>query len=99
MVESVDSLIERRKRIFAKEKNTTIDNIYVIPKRELVVGQEYEGVCRNSGKATWFGTKFGYDRYKFGAWFKDTINHFEDDNGYDLFIPMKVINNEQKEET
>ena len=27
-------------------------------------------------------------RYKFG-WREDTINHFEDDNGYDLFVPIK----------
>ena len=25
---------------------------------------------------------------KFGSVFKETINHFEDDNGYDLFVPI-----------
>ena len=30
-----------------------------------------------------------YDRYKFGFTFKEKINHFEDDNGYDLFVPLR----------
>lgn len=62
-----------------------------IPKSELVVGQEYKGHCRNSDKATWDGKEFRYERYKFGDTFEDTINHYEDDDGYDVFVPIKEI--------
>lgn len=61
-----------------------------IPKKDLVVGTTYTGVCRNSDEATWLGDKFEYTRYKFGAYYKDTINHFEDDDGYDLFVPLSI---------
>ena len=29
-------------------------------------------------------------RTKFGYTYPEDINHFEDDNGYDLFIPIKM---------
>ena len=61
-----------------------------IPKKDLVVGTTYTGVCRNSDEATWLGDKFEYVRYKFGIQYKDTINHFEDDDGYDLFVPLNI---------
>ena len=64
-----------------------------IPKSELVVGQEYNGHCRNASKATWDGKKFHYERYKFGSTYEDTINHYEDDDkpGIDVFVPVKEI--------
>ena len=33
---------------------------------------------------------FVYERYKFGDTFDEEINHFEDDDGYDLFVPIKL---------
>lgn len=60
-----------------------------IPKCDLVVGETYIGSCRNADEATWNGKQFEYQRYKFGCTFNDKINHFEDDDGYDLFIPIK----------
>lgn len=62
-----------------------------IPKNELVVGAKYLGTCRNSDTAIWTGTKFEYKRYKFGTYYTDSVNHFEDDDGYDLFVPVKLI--------
>lgn len=59
-----------------------------IPKKDLVIGKTYIGSCRNAGEAVWLGEQFEYDRYKFGCTFKEKINHFEDDNGYDLFVPL-----------
>jgi hypothetical protein len=47
------------------------------------------GYCRNSNKAKWTGTEFVYDRCKFGMWYEDSVNHFEDDDGYDVFVPIK----------
>lgn len=60
-----------------------------IPKDQLKVGKTYIGECRNAGEAVWLGDKFEYQRYKFGETFPEKINHFEDDNGYDLFIPFR----------
>ena len=67
---------------------------YVIPKDRLVKGKTYFGDCRNSSTATWNGNEFEYERYKFGSSFNETINHFEDDDGYDLFVPIREINSE-----
>ena len=61
-----------------------------IPKEKLEIGKTYLGSCRNSEEATWLGNCFEYTREKFGIKFPEKINHFEDDNGYDLFIPIKI---------
>ena len=62
-----------------------------LPKDKLEVGATYEGTCRNAERATWNGTCFDYKRYKFGAEQDAKINHFQDDNGYDLFVPLRKI--------
>ena len=67
------------------------EHIIPIPKSELVVGKEYPGHCRNASKATWDGKKFHYTRYKFGTEFEEKINHYEDDYGMDVFVPIKEI--------
>lgn len=64
-----------------------------IPKKDLVVDNEYLGKCRNSKKAVWKGDHFEYLRSEFGCSYIEKVNHFEDDNGYDLFIPIKKIMN------
>jgi hypothetical protein len=71
--------------------NVIIPNLIrcgAIPKYKLEVGKEYSGRCRNTNVATWNGKQFEYTRYKFGTSFIETINHFEDDNGSDLFVPL-----------
>ena len=65
-----------------------------IPKDKLVVGKTYFGSCRNADKAIWLGDKFEYTRNKFGASYQEKINHFEDDDGFDLFVPISEINSE-----
>ena len=65
-----------------------------IPKDKLVVGKTYLGSCRNADKAIWLGDKFEYTRHKFGASYQEKINHFEDDDGFDLFVPIREINSE-----
>lgn len=72
--------------------NTIVPNIIRcggIPKSDLEIGVTYIGACRNSSEATWDGEKFTYTRYKFGTTYEDEINHFQDDDGYDLFVPLK----------
>ena len=61
-----------------------------IPKKDLIIGKTYIGSCRNASEATWDGKKFIYDRHKWGFVYEEAINHFEDDDGYDLFVPIKI---------
>ena len=61
-----------------------------IPKDKLVVGETYVGDCRNANEAVWDGKVFIYERTKFGCTFNEKINHFQDDNGNDVFVPLKV---------
>ena len=63
-----------------------------IPKDKLIVGKTYIGDCRNAREADWDGEKFTYMRTKFGSTYPETINHFQDDDGYDLFVPLKIKN-------
>lgn len=62
-----------------------------IPKDDLIIGKEYLGNCRNSERAVWTGNKFVYNRNKFGTTYQEEINHFQDDDGYDLFVPIMLI--------
>lgn len=64
-----------------------------IPKSKLEVGKTYKGYCRNADEAIWNGKKFEYIREKFGFKYTEVINHFEDDNGLDLFVPYKELEN------
>jgi hypothetical protein len=63
-----------------------------IPKLDLIHGQVYIGDTRNATTAKWNAEKqeFEYWRYKFGNTYIDTCNHFEDDNGFALFVPIRL---------
>lgn len=63
----------------------------VIPKKDLQKNRYYLGKCRNASVALWNGYEFVYMRTKFGHVSIDNINHLEDDNGYDLFIPIEQV--------
>ena len=65
-----------------------------IPKDKLVKGKTYFGSCRNADTAVWLGDKFEYIRHKFGDSYPEKINHFEDDDHSDLFVPIREINSE-----
>ena len=71
-----------------------------IPKDKLKNKTKYYGSCRNANYAIWNAEsqKFCYERWKFGIVSVDYINHFEDDDGSDLFVPIKECtgNEEQK---
>ena len=77
----------------------TYDNLVVpnlircgaIPKNKLIKGKRYLGSCRNATEATWNGEEFEYERCKFGTCYMDSVNHFQDDDGYDLFVPIKEV--------
>lgn len=61
-----------------------------IPSSELIVGKKYYGHCRNADVAVWLGDKFEYERTKFGSSYMERINNFDNDNGYDLFVPIRL---------
>jgi len=62
----------------------------VIRKGDLVDGAYYQGICRNNSIAQWDAKEncFWYMRNKSGYVYKEDINYFSDDNGYDLFLPF-----------
>ena len=64
-----------------------------IPKKDLIIGETYLGDCRNASEAVWNGKVFVYKRRKFNLEYYEEINHFEDDDGYDLFVPIKLKDN------
>ena len=70
-----------------------------IPKNKLKNKTKYYGSCRNADYAVWNAEsqKFCYERWKHGIVSIDYVNHFEDDDGYDLFIPIKECTEEIKE--
>jgi len=71
-----------------------------VPKKDLKDGVWYVGDHRNCQIAKWDAekNKFHHIRYKFGHMLDD-CNHFEDDDGYALFVPIREANeNEIKEQ-
>lgn len=64
-----------------------------IPKKDLEDGVWYYGNYRNTVYGKWNSktSKFDHYRYKFG-YREDDCNHFEDDNGYALFVPLRKAN-------
>ena len=62
-----------------------------IPKDELVVGQKYQGHCRNATEAVWDGKYFEYTRYKFGDSYQEKIHCPEDFAGFDVFYAEKPL--------
>lgn len=63
-----------------------------IPIDKLEVGKTYIGFCRNASEATWQGEKFIYKRTKWGFVYDEKINHFQNDDGFDVFVPIKIKN-------
>ena len=70
-----------------------------ISKGLLKDGGWYIGDHRNATVARWCAEKarFEYWRTKFTARFIDYCNHFEDDDGYALFVPIGEATQEQFE--
>lgn len=83
--------LEKNIRVFAAENNVPVEQCRAIPKSELRNGITYKGNCRNASEAIWDVDKFVYTRYKFGSTYLETINHYEDDDGYDVFVPVEII--------
>lgn len=65
----------------------------MLPKSDLVDGVVYLGHCRNAGQALWNGERqrFVYRRTKFGRSYDEDIVHPEDDEGFDVFVPVSEL--------
>jgi hypothetical protein len=79
--------LNKEEEIFIQD---TLINHGAIPLHELEIGKTYIGFCRNASEAIWQGDRFVYQRFKWGTTFPDTINHFQNDDGYDVFVPIKL---------
>lgn len=77
----------KEEELFVQE---TLIKLGAIPLHELEVGKTYIGECRNASEAVWQGDHFVYQRYKWGSTFPEKINHFQNDDGYDVFVPIKL---------
>ena len=64
-----------------------------IAKKDLVSGAWYIGQSRSTNFAQWFSNpgRFYFIRYKFSGEYVDNMHHFEDDEGYDVFVPYKKV--------
>lgn len=67
-----------------------------IPKSELVDGKWYYGNFRNSNYGKWDSNEsvFKHIRCSFGYYW-DKCNHFQDDDGFALFVPLREATNEE----
>lgn len=65
----------------------------LLPKSALKDGDYYLGRCRNARVARWDAGRgvFVYMREKFGSRFPEDIKHPEDDDGFDLFLPVAEV--------
>jgi hypothetical protein len=63
----------------------------MLHKQDLKDGAYYLGHCRNAVVAMWSASDncFVYMRKKFSLRYPEKIFHPEDDNGFDLFIPLE----------
>ncbi len=65
-----------------------------IPKKDLVVGEYYIGDHRCTKIARWNGNVFEYWKWEFFP-MEDECNHFEDDDGFALFVPIGIGTKEE----
>lgn len=65
----------------------------ILDKYELTPGKEYNGVSRNTSKAIWTGRVFKYKHTEwYGDIYEETLPHPRDDEGYDVFMPLRSLN-------
>lgn len=68
----------------------------IIPLNEMIVGECYNGRCRNATLAYWDGEKFIHYRNKFGFIFLEDIKHPENEYRYDVFLPFTLAERNEK---
>lgn len=65
----------------------------MIPKAQLTHNQEYIGYCRSYTKGTWDAVNnvFVGKRHKFLECYDEFTVHPEDDEGFDVFVPVAEL--------
>jgi hypothetical protein len=68
-----------------------------IQREKLKDGHFYYGQWRSGNFGKWDEEKGRFDiwRNKWNQWYLDQVNHFEDDDNFALFVPLKEITKEQ----
>ena len=68
-----------------------------IPKKDLIDGQVYIGRHRRCIAGKWNASiqHFLYNREKWGGTITDDCRHFEDDDGFALFVPIRLGTEEE----
>jgi len=79
--------------------NQRLIELGAIPKDKLEDGKWYYGEYRNSNFGKWNDKtqKFDHYRWSFGLQ-TDDCNHFQDDDGFALFVPLRLSNELELEE-
>lgn len=67
-----------------------------IPIDKLEVGEWYYGNYRNAKLGKWNGKTFDHIRWSHGYYW-DECNHFQDDDRYALFVPLRKATKEEIE--
>lgn len=65
-----------------------------IPIDELEIGEWYYGNYRNAKLGKWNGKTFDHIRWSHGYYW-DECNHFQDDDRYALFVPLRKATKEE----
>ena len=72
-----------------------------IPKSELIHNEYYFGECRNATVAQWNAKHQDFTYIRSGHHkndqFLESINHYEDDDGCDLFVPFERVTPKDEE--
>jgi len=66
-----------------------------IPLNNLEVDQWYYGNNRNTTLGKWNGENFDHLNSSFNNYFWDTSEHFQNDNGFALFTPIRKATQEE----
>jgi len=77
-------------RAFSGRRGYAENRPHYLPRAALQDGEYYFGTCRNAQVAKWHASEgvFKHWRTKFGSRFVEEINHPEDDDGFDCFVPL-----------
>lgn len=63
----------------------------IVPLKELITGGVYRGLSIGTQKAYWDGERFLYFPYKCLDPYIETIEHPDNDNIFDVFLPFELV--------
>ena len=86
----------RSRRNIGTDELKELKKMGMIPLEDLQDKSYYYGICRNTRIAQWVKSEscFFYMREKHKSFYIAEINHPANDNGFDLFIPLRKISEE-----